>query len=111
LTFLLHTRPILGTRDQASGAERFAGSRLYGTGDRHVNLPNAYYDPELLKLMTDTLDAAWRDQQHYGDDIAGRAMRTAMAFQIMTAVGGGERDPKRLKLAAVNATAGRTVYC
>jgi hypothetical protein len=33
------------------------------------------------------LDAAWSDQQRYSeDDIAGRAMRKAMAFQIMMAV-------------------------
>jgi hypothetical protein len=83
-------------------------SRLYGKGNWHVN-PNAPYDPELLKLMNDALDAALRDK-HSGDDIAGRAMRTAMAFQIMTTVGAGERDPERLKLAALNATAGRTLY-
>jgi hypothetical protein len=33
-------------------------SRLYGKGDQHMNFPNAYYDPELLKLMTDVLNAA-----------------------------------------------------
>ena len=43
--------------------------------------------------------------------MAGRAMRTAMAFQIMAAVSAGERDPERLKLAALNATAGRTLNC
>jgi hypothetical protein len=54
------------------------------------------------------LDAAWGDQR-LPDDAAGRAQRTAMTFQIMTAVGGGERDPERLKLAALNATAGRSI--
>jgi hypothetical protein len=78
-------------------------------GDQHVNFPNAPYDPELLKIMTDALDAAWREQQHYGGDIAGRALRTAMAFQIMAAVGAGERE--RMRLAALNASAGRTLYC
>jgi hypothetical protein len=75
-----------------------------------MNFPNAYYDPELLKLMTGALDVASRNQRS-GDDIAGRAMRKAMAFQIMTAVGAGERDPERLRLAALNATASRTLYC
>jgi hypothetical protein len=75
-----------------------------------MNFPNAYYDSELLKLMTDVLDAASRDRRPE-DDIAGRALRTAMAFQIMTAVGSGERDPERLKLAAFNATAGRSLHC
>ena len=77
-----------------------------------MNFPNACYDPELLKTMTDALDAAKASSnQRYGDDIAGRAMRTAMAFQIMTAVSAGDRDPEQLKLAALNATAGRTLNC
>jgi hypothetical protein len=54
------------------------------------------------------LDAAWGDQQ-LPDDNGGRALRTAMASQIMAAVGAGERDPERLKLAALNATAIPTV--
>ena len=75
-----------------------------------MNFPNQSYDPELLHLMYIALDAAWSDQQHYcGNDIAGRAMRTAMAFRIMMAVSGGERDPARLTLAALDATAGRTL--
>ena len=52
-------------------------SRLYGKGDGHVNFPNQSHDPELLHLMHSALDA---------DDIAARARRTAMAFQIMMAV-------------------------
>ena len=67
-----------------------------------MNFPNQSYDPELLHLMCNALDAAWSDQQRYfGDDITKRALRTAMAFQIMTAVGAGERDPERLMLAAL----------
>jgi hypothetical protein len=68
------------------------------------------YGPELLKLMTDALDAAWGDHRS-GDAIASRAMRTAMASQIMKAVDAGERDPERLKLAALNVAVGRTLYC
>jgi hypothetical protein len=86
----------------AGGAVRCVCSRLYGKGNWRVN-PNARYDPELLKLMNDALDAALRDK-HSGDDIAGRATRTAMAFQIITTVGAGERNPERLKLAAVDTT-------
>jgi hypothetical protein len=53
--------------------------------------------------MYKALDAAWGHQERSWDDIASRALRTAMAFQIMTAVGAGERDPERLKLAALHA--------
>jgi hypothetical protein len=77
-----------------------------------VNFPDQSYSPELLHLMCIALDSAWSDQQRYcGDDIAGRALRTAMAFQIMMAVSEGERDPARLTLAALNATAGRSLHC
>ena len=40
-----------------------------------------------------------------------RGTRTAMAFQIMSAVSAGERDPERLRLVALNATAGRSLHC
>ena len=73
-----------------------------------MNFPNETYDPDLLRLMYQALDAAWDQQQRSWDDIAARARRTAMAFQIM-AVSAGERDPEQLKLAALNATAGRTL--
>jgi hypothetical protein len=66
------------------------------------------YNPELLKLMTDALDAAWGDQP-YPNGIGAQARRTAMAFQIMLAVGAGDRDLERLKLAALNATADRSL--
>ena len=75
-----------------------------------MNFPNASYDPVLLKLMGDALDAALSNKRP-NDDIAGRALRTAMAFQILTAVGAGERDPERLGLAALSVTAGRTFDC
>ena len=77
-----------------------------------MNFPSASYDPELLQLMCDALDAAKASSnRHYGDDIDGRSLRTAMAFQIMTAVSAGERDPEQLRLAALNATTGRTLNC
>jgi hypothetical protein len=75
-----------------------------------VEFLDAYYDSETPELMSSALAAASRDR-HSSDDIAGRALRTAMAFQIMAAVSAGERDPEQLKLAAFNATAGRTLNC
>ena len=77
-----------------------------------MNFPNQSYRPEVLHIMYVALDAAWTQQQRYcGDDIAGRAMRTAMAFQIMKAVSEGERDPEQLKLAAMNTVASETLNC
>lgn len=77
-----------------------------------MNFPDQSYSPELLQLMYVALDAAWSEQQRYcEDDMAGRALRTAMAFQIMMAVSEGERDPARLTRAALNAVAVRTLDC
>ena len=77
-----------------------------------MNFPDQSYSPELLHLMCIALDLAWSDQQRYcGDDMAGRALRTAMAFQIMMAVSEGERDPARLTRAALNAVAVRALDC
>ena len=73
-------------------------------GDRHIESADTHYSPDLLDVIVRALDAAWGDQR-LPDDNNGRALRTAMASQIMTAVGEGERDPERLKLAALNATA------
>lgn len=77
-------------------------------GGRHIEPTDFHYSQDLLDLIMGALDAAWGDQR-LPDDIAGRAQRTAMTFQIMAAVGEGERDPERLKLAALNATAGRSL--
>jgi hypothetical protein len=75
-----------------------------------VRLRDASYDPDLLMLMTGALDAAWGDQPH-PNGIDAQARRTAMAFQIMIAVAAGDRDPERLKIAALNAAAGRSLDC
>ena len=75
---------------QSPRAVRYVCSRLYGKGVQYVNFPDQSYSPELLHLMCIALDSAWSDQQRYcGDDMAGRALRTAMAFQIMMAVSAG----------------------
>jgi len=95
---------------QAPRGERCVCSRLYRQGDRHLDSGSPQYSQDLLDLILDALDAAWGDQR-LPDEIAGKALRTAMAFQIMTAVGAGERDPGRLKRAALDATAGRTLDC
>ena len=75
-----------------------------------MNFPYSSYNPELLKLTTDALDAACGDQP-YLDGIDGRGQRSAMAFQIMLAVAAGDRDPERLKRAALNAAAVHSFNC
>ncbi len=80
-------------------------------GDCHMSSPNAPYHTELLKPFFDAIDATRNDQQPFGNGIAGRERGTAMDFQIVDAISAGERDPERLKLAAVNAKAGRRLDC
>ena len=54
------------------------------------------YSPELIKLMRDALDLAWAGM------IGGtEVQRQVMASRIMAAVGAGERDPEKLRLAAL----------
>ena len=65
-----------------------------------MKLPNTFYDSADLKLMTVALNAAWVSQpSHHEPD--EQPLLAAMAGQIMTAVSRGERDPERLRLAAL----------
>ena len=70
---------------------------------------NERRNTDLLSLMGEALRAALGDRQLSWDDIAFRSLRKAMALQIITDVVAGERDPERLKRAALSATAGRSL--
>ena len=70
-------------------------SRLCGREIGTSNLPDTHYSSDLLDVILRALNAACGDQR-LPDDNGGRALRTAMASQIKTAVGEGERDPERL---------------
>ena len=65
-----------------------------------MQYPDTFYNSNELDLMTDALDAAWLSQRsHHEPD--EQPLLAAMAGQIMTAVSEGERDPERLRLAAL----------
>jgi hypothetical protein len=59
---------------------------------------NGSYSPEQIKLMAGVLDAAWvaRPSTDTSD-----LQRMVMASRIMAAIDSGERDPEKLKLAAL----------
>ena len=59
---------------------------------------NGVYSPEQIKLMARALDAAWEARPSTD---SSDVQRLAMASRIMSAVDGGERDPEKLKLAAL----------
>jgi len=59
---------------------------------------NGAYTPEQIKLMAGALDAAWEARPSTD---SSDLQRLAMASRIMAAVDAGERDPEKLKLAAL----------
>jgi hypothetical protein len=72
-----------------------------------MQFPDTFYNSEDLKLMTDALSAAWVAQRSHREPDEHQ-LRAAMAIQIMTAVSRGERDPGRLKFAALDAVNSRS---
>jgi hypothetical protein len=66
------------------------------------------FDAHTLALMGHAFDEAWwqlhRNQRLLSLDEG--AARSAMACAILTAVANGERDPERLKVAAIRALNG-----
>ena len=68
--------------------------------------PDTSYDPDTLALLTRALDDAWKDvASALGvKPFAADVLRTRLAKRIMVAANEGERDPKRLKLIALQAT-------
>jgi hypothetical protein len=72
-----------------------------------MQLTDVFYNSEELRLMQDALGAAWVNQRtHHDPDKDG--LMAAMAEQIMTAVSTGERDPERLRLAALDTAISRS---
>ena len=72
-----------------------------------MQFPNTFYDSEELKLMTVALNAAWLSQRSYHEPDEQPRL-AAMARQIMTAVSEGQRDPERLRLAALGTVISRS---
>ena len=60
------------------------------------------FDPETVSLLRKTLDDAW-DQ--LGPEQGAMIRRTLLAERILKSAAKGERDPKRLREAALTAKA------
>ena len=65
-----------------------------------MQFSHTFYDSDDLNLMSDALNAAWLSQRSHHEPVE-QPLLAAMAGQIMTAVSGGERDPERLRLVAL----------
>jgi len=63
-------------------------------------IPAASYDPDMLSLLTDAFNDAWKDLQALmgAKPVATDVLRTRLA-----AAADGERNPKRLRLIALGA--------
>jgi hypothetical protein len=58
----------------------------------------AAFEPELLAAMSQALEAAWKELQ---DEGRPEVVREAIAVRIIAAARAGERDPVRLRAAAL----------
>ncbi len=65
--------------------------------------PNASYDPDTLAVVACAFDDAWKSVQSAlaVKPLDAALLRTRLARRILVAVDKGERDPVRLKLAAL----------
>ena len=63
------------------------------------------YDPETLGVLSRVFDEAWIDVQAMvgPTPLDSNGLRLALAKRIIAAAATGERDPRRLKLIALDA--------
>ncbi|HET9715727.1 MAG TPA: hypothetical protein VFP60_06025 [Pseudolabrys sp.] len=59
---------------------------------------HAYFDPETINLLDKTLDDAWSCLQH---EQQAAMLRRMLARRILRSAAQGERDPERLRRAAL----------
>jgi hypothetical protein len=67
--------------------------------------PVSSFDPETLRLLSRVFDEAWIETQVMlgNKPLDDTAVRSVLTKRIMAAAKGGERDPARLKLIALQA--------
>ena len=60
------------------------------------------FDPETVALLRETLDDAWAC---LSPELQATMLKTALAERILKSAARGERDPKRLRAAALDLAA------
>jgi hypothetical protein len=74
----------------------------------HLMIQPGAFGPEAIVAMGDALDAALKELQDIGQsDVQSEAVRETIAGRIIGAARLGERDPARLRAAALSGIAGR----
>jgi hypothetical protein len=74
----------------------------------HSLMQPGAFGPEAIAAMGDALDAALKELQDIGQsDVQSEAVRETIAVRIIGAARLGERDPARLRAAALSGVIGR----
>jgi hypothetical protein len=74
----------------------------------HSLMQPGAFGPEAIAAMGDALDAALKELQDIGQsDVQSEAVRETIAVRIIGAARLGERDPARLRAAALSGVTGR----
>jgi len=74
----------------------------------HSLMQPGAFGPEAIAVMGDALDAALKELQDIGQsDVQSEAVRETIAGRIIGAARLGERDPARLRAAALSGMTGR----
>ena len=72
----------------------------------HPLMQPGAFGPEAIAAMGDALDAALKEIQDTGADVQSDVVREAIAIRIIGAARLGERDPARLRAAALSGVPG-----
>jgi hypothetical protein len=74
----------------------------------HSLMQPGAFGPEAIAVIGDALDAALKELQDIGQsDVQSEAVRETIAVRIIGAARLGERDPARLRAAALSGVTGR----
>jgi hypothetical protein len=74
----------------------------------HFLMQPGAFGPEAIAAMSDALDAALKELQNIGrSDVQSDVVRETIAGRIIGAARLGERDPARLRAAALSGVTGR----
>jgi hypothetical protein len=74
----------------------------------HFLMQPGAFGPEAIAAMSDALDAALKELQNVGrSDVQSDVVRETIAGRIIGAARLGERDPARLRAAALSGVTGR----
>ena len=87
---------------QSLSSSIVTGSR----GTREMHYRSAHFGPDTLRTMAAALNEAWADAQKVFAGLTAGLCLPAMAAAVLEAAARGERDPVRLRQAALSGIGG-----